>query len=70
MPSNSEKLQRINDIPYDGDIPETEDDDCHCDYLGISQIIQPDVVWIYPPRRAQLPEEHDKINKKHTGKKI
>jgi hypothetical protein len=35
MPSNGEKLQWINDIPYSGDVPKSEDDDSHSDYLQI-----------------------------------
>lgn len=33
VPSNSEQLERVDAISYDGDVPKSEYNDCHGDYL-------------------------------------
>jgi hypothetical protein len=30
MPADSEKFERVDEIPNDGNVPKAENNDCHC----------------------------------------
>ena len=34
MPTDSEKFERVDEIPNDGNVPKAEYNDCHCYNLG------------------------------------